>query len=315
MNYKNKKAAVITGAAGFIGSNLARKLLSKKITVHAFIKKETNLWRLNDLSKKINFHVINLSEISKLKKAFADINPNFIFHLAVRGAYPSQTNVKEIIETNITSTFNLLEATKDIPYECFVNTGSSSEYGFKDKPMKETDLLRPISFYAVTKAASSLFCTTYAKQYNKPIVTFRLFSVYGPYEEPTRLIPVAMKTAIKGGVLKLTKGNEHRDFVYIEDVLDAYLRVVNKKNINGEIFNIGTGKQYTNIDVAKIIKNYSKNKLKVEIGTYKSRSWDTDFWVADISKTKRLLNWKPKYTLEKGLKKTYQWFNKNLHRY
>ncbi|OGD86831.1 hypothetical protein A2Z23_03300 [Candidatus Curtissbacteria bacterium RBG_16_39_7] len=315
MRSPNKKKILITGAAGFVGANLTRSLLAKNFEVHALIKKESNLWRISDLKGRLNLHYNDLSNLAELKKTLRIINPGYIFHLASHGSYPSQTNVNEMIGSNILGICNLLEASRDIPYWCFINTGSSSEYGFKDKPMKETDVLEPASLYAATKAAATLLCQVYAGQFNKPIISFRLFSVYGPYEEPTRLIPQAIKAATTGQTLRLTPGKERRDFIYVEDVVHAFFCAISKQGLGGEIFNIGTGKQYTNLQVANIIRKSSQNKLKIEIGTYEPRYWDTNFWVADISKTKALLNWQPKYNLEEGLKKTYLWFGENLSLY
>lgn len=315
MNTNDKKKVFITGAAGFVGATLTKYLVYKKYRVHILIKKESNLWRLTDVKTKIHPHFGNLSNFKNLKRLLQEINPNYIFHLAAHGTYPFQTNADEMIKTNILGTYNLLEATKDILYECFINVGSSSEYGFKNKPMKETDLIKPVSFYAATKASATLMCQVFSQQFNKPIITFRLFSVYGPYEESTRLIPVAIKAALRKKVLKLTAGKQRRDFIYIDDVTQAFRKAMIEKNINGEIFNIGTGKQYTNLKIARVIQKCSSHELKIDIGGFQPRSWDTNFWVANISKTKSLLNWEPKYTLEEGLSKTYKWFSKNLNLY
>ena len=315
MRSKSRKVILLTGTAGFIGANLARLCLKKNFEVHALVKKESNLWRIRDLKGNINLHYDDLSNLRKLKKNLRTINPKYILHLASHGSYPHQTNVNKMIEANVLGTYNLLEASLDIPYQCLINTGSSSEYGFKSKPMKETDVLEPVSFYAATKAGATLLCQVFARQFGKPIINFRLFSVYGPYEAPTRLIPQAIKAAITGQTLKLTPGKERRDFIHIEDVAQAFFQAIDKKNLDGEILNIGTGKQHTNLQVAEIIRKLSGNRLKVEVGTYKPRYWDTDFWVADISKIKAQLGWQPKYSLEDGLKRTYSWFIKNLSLY
>src|SRR5581483_3388167 len=147
----------------------------------------------------------------------------------------------EMIETNIIATKNLLFASQDIPYSCFINTGSSSEYGLKRHPMKETDFLEPLSYYAVTKASATLLCQAFAKLHNKPIITFRLFSVYGPLENKTRFIPSAISAGIHDTVLPLTEGIVRRDFIYIDDVIDAYIHATHLPAKPGEIYNIGTG--------------------------------------------------------------------------
>ncbi len=207
-----------------------------------------------------------------------------------------------------------MEASSDIPYKLFVNTGSSSEYGYKPKPMKEIDVLVPDSFYAATKASGTLLTQVFARKYQKPICTFRLFSVYGPYEEPTRFVPIVISSAIQKTPVQITAGKICRDFIYVDDVVSAYIRAMNRKITPGEIFNIGTGLQFSNDEIARVIKKINLS-LIVQKGAFPKRLWDTGFWVADISKTKKLLGWKPQYTLEKGLKKTYAWIDKNISLY
>jgi nucleoside-diphosphate-sugar epimerase len=311
----NKKRILITGVGGFLGANLARFFIQKNFEVWGLVKKETNLWRIKDLKSDIYLQKDDLSDFKKLHKKVIKIAPKYIIHLAAYGSYPNQENIQKMIDVNIQGTYNLLEATKNLPYNCLINTGSSSEYGFKKNPMKESDLLEPVSFYGATKASSTLLCQLFARQFKKPIINFRLFSVYGPYEEPMRLIPTAIKAAILGNVLQITSGAVRRDFIHIEDVNLAYDYALTKKLPNGEIFNIGTGKQYTNIEVSNIIRKYCQPRLKIKIGAFKKRPWDTNFWVADISKTKKLLGWQPQNSLKDGLQKTYNWFKKNLNLY
>lgn len=213
-----------------------------------------------------------------------------------------------MIDLNIQGTFNLLLASKDINYDIFINTGSSSEYGLKSKPMKENDLLEPVSFYAATKASATLLCQVFAKEFKKPIVTFRPFSVYGPYEEKSRFMPTIVKALIKGKSINLTPGKQRRDFIYIDDVVDIYIKAMRtRKNLAGQILNIGTGKQYSNDETVKILFKAVGQKVSVKKGAFPKRLWDTPYWVADISKTTKLLKWKPRFGLKEGLRKTYFW--------
>lgn len=309
------KRAFVTGATGFVGANLVRQLLQKHYDVHIVVRNKNHFWRIQDIIEKLHIYSNDLSNLSSLEKLIKKISPNHIFHLAAYGAYSSQNNMQKAIQTNIIGLQNLLLASKDVPYESFINTGSSSEYGWKNKPMEEADSLEPISYYAATKATASYLCQVFAKTNNKPISTFRLFSVYGPFEEPTRFIPTAMKAALTNTPLSLTPGKIARDFIYIDDVIDAYIQVSKKGIGNGEVFNIGTGKQSTNQKVASIIKKCHNNSLLIEKGMFPARSWDTNFWVANTNKTKKMLNWQPRYILEDGLKNTYDWFSKNLSLY
>lgn len=303
---------LITGGAGFIGSNLVRKLLSLGCNVHLTIKKNTDLNKIKDIRSKIKIHEVDLLEKNKLQKKIHEINPSVIFHLATYSEYRNQNKIKSMTDANIMGTINLLLASRDIDYKIFVNTGSSSEYGFKSKPIKENDVLEPISFYAATKASSTLLCKVFAKTYKKPIVTFRLFSVYGPYEEKTRLVPTLIRSIIHNKTIKLTTGNKRRDFIYVDDVINAYLKSIKMGNkLMGKILNIGTNQQYTNDEIALILFKLTGITVPVNKGAFPKRIWDTDNWIADISFAKKLLDWQPKHSIEKGLEKTYLWFKDN----
>ena len=148
-----KRIYLITGAGGFIGACLMRRLVENNENVHILLKKATNAWRIQDIIHKVSVHISDLSDLQGLRKIMDDIKPDIIYHLATCGAYSYQNIPDAIINTNILGTWNLLKATSQINYELFVNTGSSSEYGFKKFSMKETDLLEPASYYAVTKSS------------------------------------------------------------------------------------------------------------------------------------------------------------------
>ncbi len=309
-----KKDVLITGAAGFIGASLTRKLIKEGSRIHILIKKTTNTWRVKDILDRVVTHNVDLNNLEGLQKLTKKIKPKVIFHLSAHGNYPSQEDLHEMIKTNITGTANLLLSLADINYECFVNTGTSSEYGFKEKPMKETDLLEPVSYYAATKASASLICQVFAKEFKKPIVTLRPFSVYGPWEEGSRLIPTVINSILKDKQINLTAGKEKRDFIYIDDLVDAYLKAA-RTGLSGEIINIGSGKQFSTREVVEIITSLIKKGAKINYGAYKPRIWDTDFWLADKRKAKKLLGWKPKFNIKEGLTQTIKWFEQNLKYY
>ena len=140
MSHKNKRTIFVTGAGGFIGANLTRKLLKQNFDIHILSRTKNISWRLKEIEDQITIHHGDLMDFASLKKALRKIQPAYIIHLATYGAYPFQTEIDKIVSINIEGTKNLLKASNNIPYRCFINTGSSSEYGFKDKPMKQDDI-------------------------------------------------------------------------------------------------------------------------------------------------------------------------------
>lgn len=313
-NYKNKKV-LVTGGSGFIGANLVRSLINQRAKVSLFLRPNSNTWRLNDILNKTKVYQVDIADGKAVSKAVEIIKPQIIFHLAAYGAYPTQKELLPIIKTNILGTTNLLEATKNINYLSFINTGTSSEYGFKTKPMKETDSLDPTFFYATTKAATSMIAKVFSQQFNKPIITLRPFSIYGDWEEPGRFIPTIITNCLINKPIKLVPGKQVRDFLYVEDVVKAYLIAGLRSDLKGEIFNIGSGKEYLVSQVAKKIVKLINKPVKVIVGAYKPRRWDTTSWQADITKAKKILKWQPQFSLDAGLQKAINWYKRNLNYY
>lgn len=310
-----KNKFLITGASGFIGSVLLRKLLDQGQEVHLILREQSNTWRINDILKDVIIHHSDLSSVDKLKKIIQIVKPTIIYHLATNGAYSYQKDANQIINTNILGTWNLLQACNTVDYNLFVNTGSSSEYGYKSYAMRETDIVEPASYYAVTKCAQTLLCSHIARQEKKPIVTIRPFSVYGPYEEPKRFVPTLMKALMFNEEMNLVSPETARDQIYVDDMVDAYLKIDELVNNPGEYFNIGTGIQSTIKEVVDTAIKVTHKNAPFKWGTMEGRSWDTNNWVADISKARQLLKWTPKINLEQGLKLNWEWFQKNYQFY
>ena len=301
-----KYPILITGAAGFVGANLARYLVSKDIKINIIIKKNSNLWRIKDIIKKMNVHYSDLSDKKKVRIIIKKIKPKTIFHLATHGAYSNQNNIKKMKESIFESTFNLVNECKKYRFSMFINTGSSSEYGFKKRKMREKDVLIPNSYYSVFKSSSTLYCQYESINSNIPIVTIRPFHVYGPFERQNRLIPVLIKKMLTNKKIKLVSPKISRDLIYIDDLIDFYLKIANKKFI-GEIFNLGNGKKYTIKEIYNLLKKITKYKKSNLWNTMKNRSWDQPIWYSDMSYVKKKIKWRPKISLFNGLSKTVNW--------
>ena len=314
----DNKKILITGVTGFVGANLLRKLIDSKNDIHIIIRSTSNLWRINDIIDKVNTHICDLTNRENVENLVLKIKPQIIFHLAVYGGYQFQKESLKIINTNLIGTINLLDACCEIGFECFINTGSSSEYGIKNKPMSENDLLEPINEYGIAKAAATLYCQAIGRKKNLPIFTLRLFSPYGYYEGSTRLIPYLIISCLRGSDLNLANPYAVRDFNFVEDVIDAFIETYNnKENIfPGDIFNVGNAEQHSVQEVFELVKRLTGYKEEPHWGKAKLRDSDNaKVWIADNDKVKKIIGWKPLHNIENGLKKNIEWFEKHLYLY
>ena len=306
---------LVTGATGFVGACLVRELISQKKSVAILVRNKKLNWRIADIAKKIKVYEVDLLD-KKLENILQEIKPTYIFHLAAYGAVPGKSDINELITTNLQGTIKLIEAAKKTPFKLFINTGSSSEYGVKTKKMKETDLAVPINDYGITKLSATLFAQKEAIRNNLPIITFRLFTPYGPYDFKDRFIPYILLHTLQKKSMELSHAKNVRDFIFINDVISAYLLATTKIFNPGEIFNIGSGKQHQVQEVidtlfrltgTKVPLSWNKVKRDVQIEPKK--------WEASISKAKTTFGWQPEYNLRDGLAETIKWYTQNIKLY
>jgi len=315
------KTILLTGATGFVGSHLARRLVALNYEVHILVRPTSNQWRLDDVSPQIKKHSADLQNADELKKLMAAVRPAVIVHLATHsifGAFPVDQNDNEIIKTNLSGFVNLVTAANEIDYRCLINTGSSSEYGLKSAPMTETDACQPINVYGITKLAASLYGQYMAQTKNKPIVTLRLFSPYGPYDDGKRLIPHVIKAAFLNQEINVSNPDIFRDYIYIDDIIDLYIKLIefnNVESIKGEIFNVGSGRQISILGAVDKVIELTGNKNQVNWSKNERVVWEPKMWQADTSKTKKVFDWQPKNSLADGLNKTINWFKANMKYY
>lgn len=282
---------LLTGSnTGFIGRHLAKKLKKNR--------SKLNLLRQDEWQ-----------QLDKILKLFS---PDRIFHLASFGNHSFQKNLEQTLDVNIFKTFQLLNASKGLKISSFVLLGSSSEYGKKNEPMKETDLLEPDTFYGASKAAATLLAKVWAKNFKLPVVIIRPFSIYGPGEADHRFIPTVIRSCLLKEPMDLDPSAVH-DWLYVSDLIDGILLLSDKASfLKAQIINLGSGIQTTNKEIVETIEMICGKKANIRnIG--KTRSYDKVTWVADISLAKSL-GWKPKTNLFKGLAKTVKRYEQIITR-
>jgi len=298
---------LVTGAAGFIGASLVRRLLDQGGDVTVFLHEGTDPWRLKEVLPRVRVVTGDVADRAAAARAVGESSPDAVYHLAAFGAYESQKDADRILRTNVMGTWAMLDACASSACRLFVHAGSSSEYGFKKEPMRETDLLQPNSVYAVGKAAATHLCGYLATKSKFAIVTCRLFSVYGPWEEPTRLVPTILRRCLQNQPLEMVPRETARDFVYVDDILDALLRWEGLAALSGDVLNLGTGRQTTMGEFVDAALELTGSKSDVKWGAMAPRIWDTFTWVADPSKAAQKLGWKAAHPLREGLRRTLEW--------
>lgn len=280
---------LITGANGFIGTHLTKRLEKEGHQVYPFPR---FMFSANEQS---------------MRDFFKGVSIDYIYHFASYGNMAQQKDEQEIFQ-NIVRTWNLLQATKNIPYKAFINIGTSSEYGKKDEPMTEDMCPATDTFYGATKVSATYLSRAFAIQHCKPIVTVRPFSVYGPGEADFRFIPQIIKHLQEGKTMNVDTQANH-DWIYIDDFIDGVMCVTdNAHKLFGQVVNIGTGMQSSNQEIITRLEAISGKKLEVNIFD-NMRENDSKIWV-NGSRKLYAYDWYPKTSLTKGLKKTYEYYTK-----
>lgn len=305
---KNKRT-LVTGGAGFIGSYLVERLIREGSQLHLLIKPEESLTRIADILNDLNCVEVDIRDYPGLKRQVRKINPDIVFHLAaITNVERSFELAKDLFETNLFGTMNLLRALNEVDYECFVNTGTCEEYGDNPAPFDEEQIPNPVSPYSASKVATTFFCHMLYKTRQAPIVTLRPFLSYGPKQSMNRFIPQAILACLQKKEFRMTPGEQTREFNYVTDIVDGFVKAAQVKQCIGEVINIGNGNEYQIKDVVKKIFGLMGSSQSPQFGALPYRPGETMHFYSNSQKAKSLLNWKPEVDLETGLKKSIEWY-------
>jgi len=298
----------VFGASGFIGVNLFDEIFKLRQDCYALTHDATRAWRLKTLDVPFE-NVVHCDILSKVsvKEVFEKYQPRTIFNLAAYGAYSKQSNVNLTYETNVVGTVNLLEnCTADSVY---IHAGSSSEYGFNCTAPGENDRVEPNSHYAVSKVSAAYLLEFYAKTKGLNTLNLRLYSIYGYWEEPDRLIPRLIEKARHGELPSFVSPDISRDFVFIDDCLDAFVMSalgVGASN-RGKSYNVATGEKTTIGELVDVTRELFDLKVEPSWGSMTNRKWDLADWYGDPSNIQADLGWRATTSLAEGLTKTKNW--------
>ena len=294
-----KNSILIVGATGFIGYHLAKKCLKLGWEVTSISSKAPKKKRF---LHKVKYLIVDISNKNILKKKLEKIKKkyNFIVNL---GGYVDHSNTKKTYNSHFLGCKNIAEIFKENNLTRFVQIGSSSEYGAKNSPQKENSKCKPKSVYGKSKLHATSYLINLFKKKNFPVVILRLYQVYGPKQDSNRFIPIVINGCLNKKKFDCSEGKQYRDFLHIDDVVQAIIFSLKKKTALGEIINIGSGRSKKIKVLIKKIKKLSGGG-DPQYGKIKLRSDEILKIYPSISKAKKILKWRPKIRFEIGLRKT-----------
>ncbi len=305
---------LLTGATGFVGKELALKLLDKGYEVHDVGRYVTGRYSFEG-SKQVVSHYANLTDYSTIRSMVKEISPDYVVHLAAISPVAfSYDHYIEVTEANYLGTINLAESChREVPHlKQFIAAGTSEEYGMTLKNTKEKlteeSPLQPNSPYAVSKVAIDFYLRYLHQAYNFPMTILRPYNTFGRRNNSHFFIERAITHMLSGEKVHLGDRTAVRDWMYIDDHVDAYMKALGNKKAIGETIQVCTGKGYTTGETAELIAKLTGFKGEIVWNSTPRRPLDARVLIGDNSKARRILNWEPKYTLEEGLKKTIKYW-------
>ena len=291
--------ALVLGAGGFVGRHLCDRLRADGWEVVGTVRPG----RVGAVPPR--GVPVDLTDPAALTEAVRAADPDVAFHLAAGRARATAAERVATAAVNTGSGLHLVEA---LGPRCraVVRLGSSTEYAAVDGPMDETAPLAPRGFFGATKAAGSVLLSAAAQERGLRAAVLRAFQVYGPGDHAGRLVPTVLRAARDGTVLPLTEPGSRRDWVHVDDVVDACVRAATADDLPpGTVLNVGTGRQTTNEELVAAAERATGRRIRTQVGAHPGRSWDTGSWVSDPSLARELLGWEPVVELEDGLRRCW----------
>jgi len=295
---------LIAGGTGFLGYHLAKRCLKLKWKVVSISTKPP---KKNRKLENVNYLIL---DISNQKKLFKKLSSNYDYVVNLAGYVDHSHNVKTM-KSHFNGCKNLSLFFLNSKIKKFIQVGSSIEYGKIKSPQEEkkNNTQKTYSIYGKAKLLSTKFLLKLSKEQNFPCVIIRLYLVYGPNQDTNRIIPITIKNAIENNKFDCSSGRQLRDFIYVEDVINAIIKILKSKTVKGEIINIGSGKPIT---IKKVILKICKlvNGGMPQFDKIKLRKDEILKLYPNIEKAKKIINWKPQVDISIGLNKCIRYFKK-----
>lgn len=298
---------LVLGAGGFVGANLFHQLNNERTDVFAVVR-SAEAWRLDGVVPDRILEV-DITDPSAVRNLLNAVKPQTVFDCVAYGAYSFEEDAHLIHKTNYTALVDFIEILAENPFAAYIHAGSSSEYGLNCAGPSEESPLQPNGHYAVSKAAMAQHIYYCGAVRGLPIVNLRLYSVYGPLEDTSRLIPNLVLQALHGKYPPFVNPEISRDFIFVTDVCDAFIQAAARMHpaMYGQSFNIGTGKATTIRELAFTAKELFSLEGTPEFGSMPPRKWDLTNWFANPKKAQKEFGWSAKVSLSDGLERMGKW--------
>jgi NAD dependent epimerase/dehydratase len=315
------KKILVTGATGFIGSHISEMLTKKGFNVVAFDRYNPNYslgcLEASPLKKNIEFIFGDIRDYDSVYKAIKKVD--VVIHLAALIGIPySYHSPLAYYKTNVEGTYNILESAKNFNIDQTIITSTSEIYGTgKIFPMNEYHPQSAQSPYAASKIGADHLAISYWNSFKTPIKIVRPFNAFGPRQSMRALIPTIIIQALNNRTIKVGNLSPSRDFTYVEDTADAFLKVLNSNQMFGKVANVGTGKEYKVKEIIQLVKKILKvdTKISLEKKRQRIKGSEVERLLCCNKLIKKTTNWKPKHSFVNGLKKTIDWFSERKDKY
>jgi NAD dependent epimerase/dehydratase len=322
MNWTGKKV-LVTGAGGFIGSHLVERLISEGATVRAFVRynsrNDYGMLKLisSDVFSQIELIQGDLRDNEAVRNAVKDVDT--VFHLGALIAIPySYVNPREVIDVNIMGTLNVLMAARDFGTRRVVHTSTSEVYGTAQYvPIDEKHPLQGQSPYSASKIGADRIAESFYRSFEVPVVTLRPFNTYGPRQSARAVIPTIITQALTRDEVKLGSLDPSRDFTFVHDTANGFIKVAEAENVLGEEINLGNDDTIRIGDLVNKIFEIIGKTPKVTLDTQRIRPNKSEvmkLWASN-QKAKELIGWEPHISLDEGLRLTIEWISSHLDLY
>jgi len=313
---------LVTGAEGFIGSHLTELLVEKGFEVKAFVRYNfKNDWGWLEESKYKNDIEIYTGDVRDYDSVYdAMKGVDVVFHLAALIGIPySYISPLAYIKTNTEGTYNILESGRKLNLKRIIITSTSEIYGTAQYvPIDEKHPYNPQSPYAASKAAADHLALSYYRSFGTPITIIRPFNTYGPRQSARAVIPTIISQILAGKKqIKLGNLSPTRDLNYVKDIANGFITVGLHENTIGDVYNLGSGQEISIGDLAQKIIELTGKKVEIieDAQRIRPEKSEVERLLSNAEKARKTTGWKPKYTLEEGLKETIDWIKDNLHNY